>query len=132
MPTTRKRRKKEEEQKQTIGITAFLMEEEEPKTTTKTESATRTTVETTAAKKTVSTAQAARPVEDVEDVAEKIVELLKKRGGLISKDDLVSWAKLRGIKLSTLMKAIEHLSQRKIVVRRIVDDKLCYELRMQQ
>ncbi len=139
MPTSRKKKKKEEESKQTIGITAFLMEEEESKTTTKSESVTvskaaetETTVSTATTKKASTTSQVAKPVEDVESVAEKIVELLKKRGGLVSKDDLVAWAKLRGIKLSTLMKAIEQLAQKKIIVRRIVDDKLCYELKAEQ
>ncbi len=131
MPTTKKRKKKEEESKQTIGITAFLMEEEESKETTASKTVTKTKEAAEKPAASAKSVQETKAVEDVDALAEKIVDLVKKRGGLISKDDLVAWAKVRGIKLSTLMKAIEMLTQKKILVRRIVDDKFCYELRAQ-
>ncbi|NPA23465.1 MAG: hypothetical protein GXO23_04130 [Crenarchaeota archaeon] len=131
MPT-RSRKKKSEEKPSSLGITAFLLGEEESKKEEKpTESTTQQKTEEKTAEKSVtkSATQPAKTEEDVEAIAEKIVELIKKRGGLISRDELVTWAKTRGIKLSTLMKAVEELTKRKVIVRRIVDEKLCYELR---
>jgi len=67
--------------------------------------------------------------ESLEAVEEAILSYIKKRGGTVTKDELVSWAKLRGIKTATLLKAIDNLSSRKLIVRRLCDDKLCYEVR---
>ncbi len=111
------KKKKKSEEKQTLGITAFLVEEEEKEKT----SQKATTVEE---KKIES------KVENVEEISNRIVELLKKRGGLISKDELIAWAKARGIKISLIMKAIDELTKKKMIVRRIVDEKLCYELKV--
>ncbi len=133
MPT-RSKKKKSEEKPSSLGITAFLLGEEEEKketeqTKTTSSSSAQAKVEKTVKESAEKSASVAKTEEDVEAVAEKIIELIRKRGGIISKDDLVAWAKLRGIKLSTLMKAVEELTKRKVIVRRIVDEKLCYELR---
>jgi len=129
---TRSKKKKSEEKPSSLGITAFLLGEEEEKKEEKqqTKATTQAKAEKNVKETTVEkSATMTKAEEDVESVAEKIVELIRKRGGIISKDDLVAWAKLRGIKLSTLMKAVEELTKRKVIVRRIVDEKLCYELR---
>ncbi len=67
--------------------------------------------------------------ETIEAVEEKVLDYIKRRGGSVTKDELLSWAKLRGIRTALLLKVIDSLSQRKLIVRRLCDDKLCYEIR---
>ncbi len=130
MPT-RSRKKKSEEKQSSLGITAFLLGEEETKKeeTRKEEHSQKMEAVEKPEKKTTESKTTTKVEESIEELAEKIIELIRKRGGLISRDELVAWAKSRGIKLSTLMRAVEELTKRKVIVRRIVDEKLCYELR---
>jgi len=68
-------------------------------------------------------------IERLEELEEMIVEYIRKRGGVVTKDDLVSWARMRGIKTAMLLRAIDSLSRKKMIVRRLCDEKLCYEVK---
>ncbi len=57
------------------------------------------------------------------------MSLVSSRSGRISKDELLSWAKARGLKISQVLKAVDELCSKRLIVRRAVEDKLYYEVR---
>lgn len=117
--STRKRKKKEE-QTSSVGITAFLFEEKE-KELEKSKTEIKTTTTITESKKVETTTA---------DLESMIIKFIQSRGGKVSKDELMGWAKIRGIKPAQILKVIDELSKKKMIVRRIIDETFYYELRV--
>ena len=116
-----RRKKKKEESSSSVGITAFLFEEKEKEVEkVKTETKTTTTVES---KKIETTTQTSTDLESM------IIKFIQSRGGKVSKDELMGWAKIRGIKPAQVLKVIDELSKKKMIVRRIIDETFYYELK---
>ncbi|WP_069806624.1 hypothetical protein [Vulcanisaeta thermophila] len=110
------RRKKEaEEGQESASITAFLYGTTETKPETKPQSQERvgTTTEAKPIEKPTGATQAV-PGEDA------VLNFIKARGN-VTKNELMAWAKTKGLRTSDVLRAIEELTSRGRITRRLND-----------
>ncbi|BDR91469.1 hypothetical protein [Vulcanisaeta souniana] len=120
---SKRARKKEESKEQgTVSITSFLYgTEEKPRTETK--PATKPT-EAKAAETKIAEKAAPQQSSGIEDA---ILSHIMSRG-VIAKEELMAWGKSKGLRVADILKAIENLSGRGRIRKRLNDKgNLIYE-----